>query len=93
LCSREERSVRLDRLSRHLRYDVDTLSRAIDLTGKAPDAIPLIRNHRLLFGIVPSDHIHKASFNAGLAAGTFFYIYFNIGTHAASKTGLQKWYA
>jgi hypothetical protein len=78
----------LDRLSRHLRYDVDTLSRAIDFTGKAPDAIPLIRNHRLLFGIVPSDHIHKTSLDAGLAAGTFFSIDFNVGTHAASKTGL-----
>jgi hypothetical protein len=69
------------------------LSRAIDFTGKAPDAIPLIGNHRLLFSLVPSDHIHETSFDAGLAACTFFSIDFNVGTHAASKTGLKKWYA
>jgi hypothetical protein len=78
----------LDWLSRHLGYDIDTLSRAIDFTGKAPDTIPLIVNHRLLFGLVPSDYIHETSFDAGSAACTFFSIDFNAGTHAASKTGL-----
>jgi hypothetical protein len=50
---------------------MDTLSRAVDLACKAPDAIPLIGNNRLLFGIVPPHHVYKTGFNAGSAAGTF----------------------
>jgi hypothetical protein len=79
----------MDPLSRHVRYDVDALSGAMDLTSKTPDAIPLIRDHRLLSGIVPSHHIHKTSFDAGPAAGTFFRIDFNVCTHAASKPGCR----
>jgi hypothetical protein len=69
-----------------MRYDVYALSRAIDLTRKAPDAIPLIRNNRFLFNIVPPHHIHKTSFDAGLAAGAFISVNFNVGAHAPSKT-------
>jgi hypothetical protein len=66
-----ERSVRIHELSRHLRYDVDALSRTIDFASKTPDAIPLVRDSRLLFGFVPSHHIHKTSLDAGLTASTF----------------------
>jgi hypothetical protein len=75
-----------------LRYDVDALSRAIDLARKTPDAILFIRNNRLVFGFVPSHHIYKACFDAGLATGTFFSIDFYAGTHAASKIELKKSY-
>jgi len=69
---------------------VDALNRAVYLTRKTPDAIPLIRNNRLFFGIIPPHHIHKTRFDAGLAAGTFFCIDFNASTHAASKIELWK---
>jgi hypothetical protein len=72
-----------------LRYDVDAFSRAIDLTRKTPDAITLIGNNRLVFGIIPSYHVHKTGFDAGPATGTFFSIDFNPGTHAASKTEVK----
>jgi hypothetical protein len=60
------------------------IGRTVDLAHKAPDAIPLIGNNRLLFGVVPPDHIHKTGFDAGSTAGTFIQIDFNAGTHAPS---------
>jgi hypothetical protein len=86
-CS-NQRLKRIYRQGRHLRYDVDALSRAIDFARKTPDAIPLIRDNRLSIGFVPSHHIHKTSFNAGLTAGTFFSVNFDVGTHASSRTDL-----
>jgi hypothetical protein len=75
----------MNRLSRHLRDDIDALSRAVDLARKAPDAIPLVGHCRLSFGIVPTDHVHETGFDAGSAAGTFIEIYFDLGTHAPSN--------
>ena len=69
-----------------MRLDVDALSRAIDFTGKAPDAVPLICNNWIFFAFIPSQHVYKTSLDTGHTAGTFFYIDFNIGTHAASST-------
>jgi hypothetical protein len=71
-----------------MRYHFDTLSGTVDLTCKTPDAILLIRNNRLLVDNIPSQHIHEAGIDAGLAAGTFFSVDFNVGIHAASKTEL-----
>jgi hypothetical protein len=80
-----QRSVWIYWLSRHLRYDIDALSRAVDLARKTPDAIPLIGNNRFHFGVVPPDHIRETGFCAGSAAGTFIQIYFDFGTHAPSE--------
>jgi hypothetical protein len=66
--------------------DINALNRTIDLAGEAPDAVLFIGNHRLLLGIIPSHYIHKTRIDAGSAAGAFFKIDFNVGTHAASKT-------
>jgi hypothetical protein len=85
-----QRSVRIHELSRHLRYDLDALSRTIDFAGKTPDAIPFIRDNRLLFGLVPSHHIHKTGLNAGLTASTLIQIDLDIGTHVPSKTEFEK---
>jgi hypothetical protein len=68
-----------------VRYDIYALSRAIDLAGETPDAVLLIGNSRLLFGIIPSHYVYKTGFDAGFAAGAFFQIDFNAGAHAASK--------
>jgi hypothetical protein len=72
----------------HVRYDINTLNRTVDLAGEAPDAVLLISNHRLLFGVIPSNHVNKTCSDAGFTAGAFFQIDFNVGTHAASKTEL-----
>jgi hypothetical protein len=85
-----QRSVRINELSRHLRNDVDALSRTIDFARKAPDAIPFIRDNRFLFGVVPSHYIHKTSLNAGFTASTFIQINLDIGTHAPSKTEFRS---
>ena len=71
-----------------MRYDINTLNRTVDLAGEAPDAVLLISNHRLIFGIIPPYYVYKTCFDAGFAAGAFFQIDFNVGTHAASKTEL-----
>lgn len=68
----------------HVRYDLDALNRTVDLAGEAPDAVLLIGDHRLLFRIIPSQHIHKTCLDAGFTAGAFFKIDFNVGTHTAS---------
>jgi hypothetical protein len=70
----------------HVRNDVNALNGTVDLACEAPDAVLFIGNHRLLFGVIPSHYIHKTCFDAGSAAGAFFKIDFNVGTHAASKT-------
>jgi hypothetical protein len=70
-----------------MRDDVDALSRAVHFAGKAPDAVLLIGNPRLVLGIIPPQYVHKTGFDAGSAAGAFFIVDFNVGTHAASKTG------
>jgi hypothetical protein len=64
------------------------LNRTVDLAREAPDAVLFISNHRLLCGVIPSHHVYKTCFNAGFAAGAFFQIDFNVGTHAASKNDL-----
>jgi hypothetical protein len=73
---------------RHLRYHLDALNRAIDLAGKAPDAITFIGNNRHIPGNIPSHHIHKTGFDTGFAAGAFVSINFNIGTHVTSHPDL-----
>lgn len=83
-------SVRADLLTMHVRDDVNALNRTVDLAGEAPDAVPLIGNHRLLPGIIPSEHIHKTCIDAGFAAAAFFQINLNGGTHAASRTEVIK---
>jgi hypothetical protein len=72
-------------MPRHLRYDIDALNRAVDFARKAPDAIPLIGNNRLLFNIVPPDYINKTGFDACSAASAFIQIHFNIGAHVPSE--------
>jgi hypothetical protein len=69
-----------------MRYDVDALSRAIDLAGKAPDAILFVCDNRFFFVLVPSHHIHKTRFNASLAARAFIKMNLNVRAHAPSKT-------
>jgi len=71
-----------------MRYDINALNRTVDLACEAPDAVLLVSYHRLLFGFIPSHYVYKTCFDAGSAAGTFFQIDFNIGTHAASQTEL-----
>jgi hypothetical protein len=69
-----------------VRNDIDALNRTVDLASEAPDAVLFISNHRPIFGIIPSYYIHKTCIDAGSAAGAFFKIDSNVGTHAASKT-------
>jgi hypothetical protein len=72
----------------HVWYDINALNWTVDLAGEAPDAVLLISNPRLIFGIIPPYYVYKTCFDAGFAAGAFFQIDFNVGTHAASKTEL-----
>jgi len=65
-------------------YDVNALSRTVNLACEAPDAILLVSNHRFASGIVPSHYVHKTGFETGFAAVAFFLIDFNAGTHASS---------
>ena len=72
----------------HMRCDTDALNRTVDLAGEAPDAVLLISNHRLPFGIIPSQYVYKTGFDTGFAAGAFFQIDFNVGAHTASGSEL-----
>jgi hypothetical protein len=66
--------------------DINALNRTVNLASETPDAVLLVGNHRLVFGVIPPHYVHKTCFDASSATGAFFKIDFYVGTHSASKT-------